>query len=697
MTFDQLITMANVQSVLLCEISAAVPLQDWVPYNDVWRCAVHSAVTLTSLSADGVAVTQGADIAAVEATPGRWVQSGGFVYYNPAMGEPYAEAVVGVAAFYFSDLPKAFDNPYESRLKSAPNLSLRIEPTFGGVAQIGGGKISFHNEDGFFDSLSTVVRWDNGVAVIKLGLDRPGDEMDYADFQTVGTWNLEGADFSDSSFDLTVRERKGNLKVKIPTEKFTRDDYPPISNDVEDKIIPTIYGRRYGVPAYLIDPSTLTLKVASHAVFGFLGLRKLESRTRTEEKTPGWVYVPGTNYYRAGFNGEIISIVCNGTTLAKVSTEAQVDATASTFTQRDNFVYLRPPASTTPTSANTTIETSVDFDAWVSIPFETRDKASGEFTVSSNDWDGEADLIVDVIGKTDDNGDAMENVADIIADILATLGETNLNTDSFDAVRSYFDLGTTLWHGEPIIHLKPSLWLGKEEEALKILERINSLCGTYLYVNALGQWSLGVAQPESETVLDLTTVELFAISGEQRTEDIFTSVEVKYAQQSNGYYRTLTESDERARLFAGKDVHVVKQVEAELWDEKDARYMAQRVLSTQGQPLRLYKAVIPRMGLTLEPGNKVKVNRTRGGLDELMEVIEVSYDLLNKQATLLLGDMRGWGRSCGFWTGSGQADWDSGWTDTEAKDNAAQAGFWTDDNGYADAADARSRNVSRWW
>ena len=191
MNFEELIQLPNIRSVLLCEITAAVPVQDWVPYNDIWRAAVSTGINLATLDADGVTVTAGANVAAVEATPGRWLQTGGYVYYNPALGEPYAAVVIGRASFYFSDLPKSFTHYYEGRIKSVPRLSLRIEPTFGGVAQVGGGKLALHNEDGFFDALP--VRWDNGTVTLKLGLERPDEEMDYADYRTVGTWSLDGA------------------------------------------------------------------------------------------------------------------------------------------------------------------------------------------------------------------------------------------------------------------------------------------------------------------------------------------------------------------------------------------------------------------------------------------------------------------------------------------------------------------------
>ena len=695
MDFETLIQRPGIQSVLLAEVVAAVPVQAWVPYNDIWRAAVSEGILLATLDADGVTVTAGANVAAVEATPGRWVQSSGYVYYNPAMGEPYAEVVIGRARFYFSDLPKAFDHPYESRIKSVPRLSLRIEPTFGGVAQVGGGKLSLHNEDGFFDSLP--VRWDNGSVVLRLGLDLRDAEMDYEDYQVVGTWALDGAMRNDASFDLDLKERKNNLRTKIPTAKFSRDDWPNLEDGLIGKPVPTIYGRVYGVTPYLVDPNTYRLKVCSHAVRGFIGLRKQESRDRTDSLVPTWFIVPGTVYYRTAFNHDIIRVICDGTDLVEVPSVDAVAATVSSYHERDNFLYLRPPAGVVPTVLNTVVEVAVSYDAWTNIPFETRDEANGEFTVAATDWDGEAELVVDVIGYAM-AGEALQNPADIIEQILASAGETNLNTDSFDEARAYFDLGTTARHGERIIHLKPSLCLDREQEALRVLEQVNSMCGTYLYVNASGQWYLGVAQPESVAVLDLSEIELFQMSAEQRTDQIFTSVEVRYRiQDIENRYLILTESSDRLLGFSGKEVHQLKQVEAALWDERDARYLAQRILSTQGQPLQLFKAVVPRMGLTLQPGNKVRVRRQRGDRDELMEVIDVDYDLISKQSSLLLGDMRGWGRTCGFWTGDGQADWNPAWTNVEARDALAESGFWTDANGYPDAADARGRAGSRYW
>lgn len=697
-TFDQLLSRPAASTVALAEITAAVPLEAWTAYTTIWRHKLPDDLYLVALAVDGVAVTQAANVAAVEATAGRWFQDDDYIYYHPAAGEPFDAVLVATAAFYFSDTEKLFENYYDPRLKSVPKLSLRIEREFGGVAQIGGGRISFDNTDGFFDAFAGVVRWNNGRAVIRMGIDAGRSEMAYEDYRIIGTWSLDGAGETDSTFDLQVKERKENLRVEIPIEKFSREDWPSIDDDLVGKPVPLVIGRCLGIKPYLVDPNLGTLKVSSHAIKGFIGLRKQEKRKRTETRTPDWYKVTGTNYYRTSFASDVLRIVCDGTTLEEKSGVDEVDATASTWHKRDNYIYIRPPASVTPTAANTTVEIEISYEVWLNCPFATRDTANGEFTVSETHWDGEQELSVDVIGLTDEAGDAMENPADMIAFLLSLVGETDLDTDSFDAARSYFYFGTNRYNQARIVR-KISLWLEDEVEVLEIIERVNRQCGTFLYVNALGQWHLGVIKPEPVTdLLELSESEFLEVSRDEDTDKVYSSVEVAYAvRNQDGWNEVATVSSERLRLFNGFAVHSTLQVECDFWESKDARYMAQRILSTQGQPLVTYKGKLPRLGMVLAPGDKVRLVRDRGGKDEVLEVIEIDYDIGSKSVSLLLGNQRGWGRSCGFWTGAEIPAWDSGVTDAEARDAAGANGYWTDPAGFADSDDSRSFKVSRWW
>jgi len=676
-SFDERLERPTVETVLLLELTAAIPLEAWVADGDHWR---HELPEYVELSA----------IEGVES----WWQLDGFTYVD---SDPFAGPVVGYVKFWFSDAARVVgDRYYDARLKSVPQLSLRIEPRFGGVAQIGGGQLALENTDGFFDPLMGIVRWDHGTAVLRMGLDVTGAPMDADDYRTIGTWPLDGADRTDSALQLKVKERKVNLREKIPTATFTRAAYPQLANERVGKIIPTIYGRVYGVMPTLIDPNLNRLKVCSHAVRGFIGLRKQDQRERTESHTPNWF--PEGTYYRTAFSGDVINVKCTGADVVKVDSPEAVGITANSWHLRDNTLLLN--VTVVPTSANVTVYVKVSYGVWIEIPFATTELAQGEFTISRDQWDGQADLAVDVIGKVlaAPATGAMENPADIVRDILAAVGETELDAVSFARAWNYFDVGTDRY-GNRRIMLRPALWLNEAREALEVLNIINELCGTCLYVNAEGRWVFQVSHPESgEGLPEFSEVELLDLEREEDAGKVYTSCEVQYGKrEQEDWAESVTVANERLKRFAGKAVHGVRKIEAALWQRKDAEYLAQRVLSTEGQPLVTYKVKVPRLGMVLAPGDKVTVRRERGELLEVCEVLEIHWDLANKQVSLVMGNQRGWGGSCGFWVGDDFPAWSAEWTKDETRNRGAAAGFWADGNGFALSADARSRNCSRWW
>ncbi len=697
-TFQQLLERPGIKSVMLVEISAAVPLAAWVytGANSIYKHALPDAVKLSALAADEAGVTKASALSDLDSTAGLWFQSGEFIYWRTATGSVFDFDTIGTAAFFFSDTPKALENYYDPRLKSVPKLSLRIEERFGAVTQVGGGNIVFENADAFFDALAGKVRWDNGSATLKLGLDTASEEMYYFDYRTIGTWSLDGGDLTDSSFSLAVKERKLNLKLKLPSTKFTLDDYPYIATAMVGKTIPTVYGRNYGVAGFLINQNTNTVKVSSHAIKAFIGLRKKEQLSRTVTQSPDWFSVVGHTYFRTAFSGDLLSVTCNSTTMTKLDKTEDVDTTASSYTVRDNFLYLNPPLAVVPSATNTSLDVKISYDNWTQIDFATRDEANGEFTLSTDVWDGKAELSVDVIGKTSGD-DAIENPTDIVADILASVGETNLNVASFDAARAWFNLGTDR-RGNSLIHLRPSVYLANEQEALVVIQTILTATGSYLFVNAAGEWVFKAAVPLPSDALDLTELELFEMKRSDDTSDVPTSVIVNYASKTvEKTNQTLTESSETLRRGRGLVEHVTRTVNAALWQESDALYLAQRILNSEGFPLTKFQLHLPRLAMVIAPGDCVRVRRARGSTDEFMEVLEMNFDLASKQATLMLGDMRGWGRSCGFWMPDSATAWDSGATDEAARTAAQASGFWSDDNGFAVTADARSHSVSRWW
>jgi len=699
LTFQQKLDKSAVQSVILAEITAAAPLEAWVAYNSIWRVSVPAGVTLASFEADGSAVTEGSSVANVEATAGRWFQSGLYVYFNPSSGTPYAKVIVAFCKFYYADEVKTLNsNYYASRLKSVPRLSLRIEKTIGGISQIGGGNIGLENTDGFFDSLANFLRWDNGTAVIKMGLDLKDSDEAYGDYRTIATYALDGADLSDTDLTIKVKERKEVLKTKLPLTLFDQATYPYIAQNLIGKPIPMIYGRVYGAKGIVKNPNTNTIKVCGHAIAGFIGLRVKETLKTRNTIAPDWFIVANQTYYRTAVTNDVVRVTYSGTDLTQADSIAAVAAGSDLWAHVDGFVYTKLTNPNVPTSANIEITIEVSQEVWREIPFATKDIANGEFTVSSEYWDGKAELSVDVLGKTS-SGTFLQTSSEIAQDILTVLGETSFDTAAFAAAKLYFDMGADRF-GNKRYHMKPSLYIDTEVEAIKIIERLNVACFTYLYVNASGQWSYNAIAPEPESTSfpNYDEANLISLRRDDDTDKIFTQVNATFAKYHAEDRNSLEiETSDKFLKYRGREAHIIKEVALDLWDSTDANYWAQRAIGNQAFPLVTYQTVIPRFGLVLAPGDKLRVIRTRGGVDEILEVLEIDFNLTTKQATLILGNVRGWGRSSGFWVADSQPDWDNTDTDLECKDAAAESGFWTDANGFADTTDARSFNVSRWW
>jgi hypothetical protein len=70
--------------------------------------------------------------------------------------------------------------------------------------------------------------------------------------------------------------------------------------------------------------------------------------------------------------------------------------------------------------------------------------------------------------------------------------------------------------------------------------------------------------------------------------------------------------------------------------------------------------------------------------------------------------LRNWGRDSGLWGaasitfpsllgGATITAWDDTWTDAQKAWARQNVGFWTNDNGFADATDPASFNISNWF
>jgi len=135
-----------------------------------------------------------------------------------------------------------------------------------------------------------------------------------------------------------------------------------------------------------------------------------------------------------------------------------------------------------------------------------------------------------------------------------------------------------------------------------------------------------------------------------------------------------------------------------LINESDAQALNQLLkLVAAHEPLKLEIDVTAK-GFRATIADIVSMTRERGFTlsgafaGEKFIVREWERDYEDARAKLILEDFFGIGSNLGYWT----ADSAPAWDDATHNDKDT-SGYWTDDDGFADPADASSQNVSAWW
>jgi hypothetical protein len=395
---------------------------------------------------------------------------------------------------------------------------------------------------------------------------------------------------------------------------------------------------------------------------------------------------------------DLIRVEWGGVSLEEVDSVADTIATASSYYRVEGYLYVNVGAN--PASGSLVTVYKLASSYWQTVNFETRDKPNGEFTLSAAVWSGDEVVSVDFDGKPGEDGRPIYNPADVVKDLLATIEETDLDEAGFEAARDYFLLGLDVFGREKHL-LKPSLYVSDEKEAMELLSTVNQVAGSFLYVDAQGRWFFKAFEPQPATGLaTFETIDLIDLDQEARVDKLVSKAVVTYAQRIAEKWSERVEAiDERTQKRNAAALPLEREVAAALWDRDDARYFAQRLLTTESVPLRILSAKLPRQAFGLVPGEQIAIRYARRqGVRGVFEILEVAHDLQSSSVTLKLGDLRGWATSSGFWVGDEEIEeWPSDGTEDEKRDAAAVAGFLTDDNGFADPTDGKSRDVSRWW
>lgn len=698
--------------VVLIEATAGFWARAWVvdgALANTFKVSTSLEIAAVRWNLDTL-LTQQTSAALVNANAGSWFADGALLWVRPPVGENiFAATVQALAAFYWSSTPRIInDRYYDPRLKSAPGLSQRIEPRFGGVGQTGGGDIILVNNDQFFDALQD-LQWDAGQLVLKVAFDSPF--LLDTTFQTMATWTADDWRLTPTDFALRVIEPKGKMKSKLPDTFFDRATFPGIDQELIGRPIPIAYGELFGLEPVLIEPGAKRFKVAAHAIRDLARVRvqkDLEELTTSTTAPDDWALYSDTPVYRTFIGGESVkSVTFDGTALTEQNTIEDVTGEAGSWAANESYLYVRPATGQTITSGVYEIILAHGISIWQNANFATKDLANGEFTMDDA-WTFGEELSIDIVGKPD-----KYNAVDIIEDLLLTVGQTNLNAASFTEAASRLTIGLDE-RGFPVHVLRPAIYLEDIEEIGVIISELLAQIGGFLYSDATGQVTIGVFEPsrgEGLEIIDATDV----LDLEELTEleEQPSQINVSYAERfQDTYAQHVIQSKGALQYLRAQTAPVVREAFSLLPRTADATYQAQRMLALEGAPLRTFLLTTAWQGFLWKPGDQLKLEYAPKAIDRVLEILEVSINLANKTTQLLLGDLRSLNDSPGWWIadadvlpvrfsgeagyGVGSLVWNNNWSDTIKAWARQNVGYWTDANGFANTTDPGSFLGSTW-
>lgn len=651
-------------------------------------------------------LTLRADAAAVNATASSWFSDGTYLYVRPPTGQNvYAGTIQAIVPQYFSNHPKNYSGTqYDPRIKSVPSISQRIEARFGGVAQIGGGSITFINTDGYFNGKMD-WQWDAGLVSIKLGLDIDGATAATGDLLQVAVWSVDQHSKTRDDFTLRLTEAKARFKTKIPTETYTRTVYPNIEPSDEGKTIPTTYGKVYGVKPTVIDPSIRKFKVCSHSIHGFDAVRIKQDVDESFSVYFSDFLPYSTSVLRKYLPSvEVVRVKNISTYLTEVTALADVETGPNTFYYSDSFLYINIGTS----ALSCIVDYQRKASRWVTTSFSEVDLANGIFYLSV-DWNDGQEVSVDYTGK-----DATI-ATDIVEDLLGTAGESSIDFGSFSSAADAFVVGLNSLN-EPETVTRIGLHIDAPKELSELISVINSVAHTFTFTNEDGEFAMGsfIPKPVPDTY-SITDQDVIDFSETSEPQDVASEFITGFAERKqDGFKQTYTHTRSEGFRLHNQADHVTVEKTVPLSEESDATLYTQRTSLMRSRPIRKVTITLHWKGWLFNLGEQISLNLTARGVSGKFEVIERTADVINSRIKITLGDLRGFGDSVGFWaldaptlptafaalTGYGAgsaATWNASWHANIKAWARRNVGYWTDANGLANSTDPDSFIVSSWF
>ena len=323
--------------------------------------------------------------------------------------------------------------------------------------------------------------------------------------------------------------------------------------------------------------------------------------------------------------------------------------------------------------------------AWVNATPVSMDLPNASFVLASGDWTitDNQKVSVDFTGKPKINGYLMNNAADIVEDIFVNLGLDNLDYNSFSRSESILELG---YYGfkqdDKACQRVPSVYVNTPTQATEVFQTINEVTNAYLFMDGSGKYRYQVFEPMQEnSLVSIMDEDILSFEVDSTGSIKNSKVVVNFAKRiADDYTETAQVAISGNQFLRNQKQPVIDTRTVDLVSIEDAsRYGQQLMLENQYPPI-FYMVEIKWGAWILTAGDFVHFTYSRHGIDLILEIQEINYDLTNRTVKLILSTMHGLSGRQSFWV---QDDSNFNWSNTSSSMTKVQmqqnSGHWHTD------------------
>lgn len=330
----------------------------------------------------------------------------------------------------------------------------------------------------------------------------------------------------------------------------------------------------------------------------------------------------------------------------------------------------------------------------VPVLISAKDYEAGRFSIS--EWNEGEEVLCDVNGFVDENNNLLNNPADITCQILDKMAFATVNTASITEARGYYDVSDSFPFRT--VDKEVGLYIDEPGKVGDVLQKINQACFSYFRFNNSDEIEFKSWYPQRRTditveILDHELIEFREITSER---EIITELHSVYQihEGSDDQHIVKITSDGKKRYNLGGER--VKSLKSHSSSRDRATSFGQKAMTIQGMEARTYRLSMVFRPITWLPGDQVRLNVTRWGFDEIVEILSVSADLINGRCNITFSNRRNWERSSGWYSEPSAPSYSGASSDATNQSQWEEWGYWSDDDGFLDATKASTHKTSRY-